>query len=601
MGIPGFFLELRKNHPECVKPASFGVALEAEGTPTEVDVLGLDVNAILHPVLQKAVEAHGVYAPWPILCDAVIEELREFVEWVRPSVGVYLAIDGVAGGAKQAQQRKRRFKGAVERRKLIQSSLSSSSSSSSSTSSAEPRIAFDSSAISCGSPFMAFFQYRLKQAVRAWSFSKNITAWISDDAIEGEGEHKLVRFFERHSLENATKAYRYAAVSIDADVLLLMLGLDHVLAQSYVLKQDRMRHDGDPRAYHLVDITRWAQGVHADWDPNPDDHQGRRQCLADFIAVCSWFGNDFVPAIAVAELGFGGYGAVKAAYREAVEAYGPLVRLPGHAFCCEDTGKRRRLGVPTLNRTTAAELTAVLARDEPEVLASRSRGSYIRRDKLLAAHLTVTVSARGIRTASLDWAAYRQAYYRRNFQGLKEDDGLTDFAGGIAEAYMQGIAFTVQYYLCGMPDWQWSYPFHYAPLARDLAQAHHVRTLAHIAPIVSGRGAAAPELALASILPSDSLKWLPFDLDIASIEDDEVRGWFDCESVQVDLEGKRYEYEGIIVLPFVYLERMQQSLSIVRGPPSASYDMYISLLGGEEDTGRGCFFAENLMGDIEIA
>jgi len=249
------------------------------------------------------------------------------------------------------------------------------------------------------------------------------------------------------------------------------------------------------------------------------------------------------------------------------------------------------------------------------------RGTYIERDSLLVEHLHKAVAhpRGGFRTASLVWDAYRPAYYGRNFHCSQKPREVDRCAAEAALAYWRGVEFTVRYYLHGIPDWQWQYPYHYAPLACDLAAGDVYlalpaasRTSPETAPIVPGRAPVHRHVALLSILPADSLQWLPFRFDPISAaaageggeggdkgdKGDACRSWFDCEAVTIDLEGKKNDYEGVVLLPSVDLGELEAFLRfttdlpagkpvdlLCKMRPSGAYSQYLAYIeaDGESD------------------
>lgn len=55
-------------------------------------------------------------------------------------------------------------------------------------------------------------------------------------------------------------------------------------------------------------------------------------------------------------------------------------------------------------------------------------------------------------------------YYRKNFL-LETQDNY--FISNIVDEYCKGLMWVLHYYYKGCPDWEWFYPFYYAPLIKD--------------------------------------------------------------------------------------------------------------------------------------
>lgn len=124
--------------------------------------------------------------------------------------------------------------------------------------------------------------------------------------------------------------------------------------------------------------------------------------------------------------------------------------------------------------------------------------------------------------------------------------------------YVQGIQWVMDYYYRGVPSWKWYYPKHYAPLAKDLAQLpenfNAECDLDVGAPL-------RPFEQLMAVLPPRSADLLPQPLQWLMTDPGSPLADFYPRDFAVDLEGKRAEWEGIVLIPFVDEERLLQEVN----------------------------------------
>jgi 5'-3' exoribonuclease 2 len=68
---------------------------------------------------------------------------------------------------------------------------------------------------------------------------------------------------------------------------------------------------------------------------------------------------------------------------------------------------------------------------------------------------------------ALGRAGFKQRYYQQKFKAT-DDSEMADLVKRIKQKYIEGLQWVFNYYYKGCPDWEWFYPFHYAPFASDL-------------------------------------------------------------------------------------------------------------------------------------
>eukprot|EP00435_Cladocopium_sp_Y103_P022111 s490_g5.t1 len=59
-------------------------------------------------------------------------------------------------------------------------------------------------------------------------------------------------------------------------------------------------------------------------------------------------------------------------------------------------------------------------------------------------------------------------HWKQRYYFEKFKDDLVDFLQRIRKAYVEGLCWVLVYYYQGCPSWTWFYPYHYAPFASDL-------------------------------------------------------------------------------------------------------------------------------------
>jgi len=242
MGIPGFFGWLKRNFRWVVNPVR---------DPRRVDALYLDMNALIHPCCATAPTETEGFA-------VLAKTLDQLIVKVAPTRLLYLAVDGVAPRAKMMHQRGRRFLSAQERKDTD----------------------WDRNQITPGTPYMT----RLTTFLKSWCQQiQCCTVVLSDAAIPGEGEHKILAYLRKYGYN----FQKQAVYSPDADMILL--GLASRVPQLTVLRHDHFK----PELLHAVDLDRLRKLILARYPPSiPPQH-----ILDDWIVLTFLGGNDFLPPL----------------------------------------------------------------------------------------------------------------------------------------------------------------------------------------------------------------------------------------------------------------------------------------------------------------
>lgn len=142
---------------------------------------------------------------------------------------------------------------------------------------------------------------------------------------------------------------------------------------------------------------------------------------------------------------------------------------------------------------------------------------------------------------------YADRYYEQKFHVDPKD---IEFRHKVARAYVEGLAWVLQYYYQGCPSWEWFYPYHYAPFAQDFVDIGKMTVN-----FQKGR-TAKPFEQLMSVQPAASKHVLPSIFHELMTDQDSPIIDFYPEEFQIDLNGKKMAWQGVALLPFIEMSRL---------------------------------------------
>lgn len=149
---------------------------------------------------------------------------------------------------------------------------------------------------------------------------------------------------------------------------------------------------------------------------------------------------------------------------------------------------------------------------------------------------------------------WKQRYYFEKFR-IKQTD-MVDFLQRIKKAYIEGVCWVMLYYYQGCPSWTWFYPYHYAPFASDLVGCSMLKAgnkgyFEKGEPFV-------PFEQLMSVLPPASATPAGIPEKMIQLMKDPLSPIVDFFPVDfaLDLNGKRFTWQAVILLPFLEEDRL---------------------------------------------
>lgn len=155
---------------------------------------------------------------------------------------------------------------------------------------------------------------------------------------------------------------------------------------------------------------------------------------------------------------------------------------------------------------------------------------------------------------------WKARYYLHKFSVNKVDNPeyFKRFTKHVADEYVLGLCWVLRYYYQGCPSWKWFYPFHYAPFASDFIDIEGKE-------FEKGTGPFKPLEQLMSVFPAASGKFLPPTWRELMMSPESSIIDFYPTDFKIDLNGKKFAWQGVALLPFVDEKRLHTALNKVYG------------------------------------
>lgn len=123
--------------------------------------------------------------------------------------------------------------------------------------------------------------------------------------------------------------------------------------------------------------------------------------------------------------------------------------------------------------------------------------------------------------------------------------------------YLEGLHWVLEYYYRGVASWDWYYPFHYGPFLSDLTELSNISaTFVYGSPVL-------PYQQLLSVLPQQSAALLPRPFRPLMLDPRSPIADFYPLEFATDGEGKRQEWEAVVLVPFISKARLMAAYATV--------------------------------------
>ena len=147
---------------------------------------------------------------------------------------------------------------------------------------------------------------------------------------------------------------------------------------------------------------------------------------------------------------------------------------------------------------------------------------------------------------------YEGRYYEQKFHADPTD---LELRHNVAKSYVEGLCWVLLYYFQGCPSWTWYYPYHYAPFAKDFQGMTDMQIDFH-----KGKPFR-PYEQLMGVMPVASNHTIPAVFHPLMTDDDSPIKQFYPEDFEVDLNGKKFAWQGVALLPFIDEKKLLDAMA----------------------------------------
>ena len=541
MGLPSYFSYIVKNHSHIIKKIA-----KSQTTNNNIfNNLYLDCNSIIYDAVHSIDFSKLTETDVKTIIRFVFQKIDEYIALIKPDTNIFIAFDGVAPVAKLDQQRERRYKSFYQG-EILKSIFASSG----------KTDAWNTAAITPGTTFMkelsdssrSYFNNPKKYGVQ------KIIVSPSDEY--GEGEHKLFQYIRKFPEEHST--LKTVIYGLDADLIMLSINHLPVAKEIYLFREtphfiQSINKDLEPNENYLLDIPELSRIITEDMQNGEQNTDFSVNRVYDYIFLCFFLGNDFLPHFPAANIRTGGVDKMLNAYKATIGS-GKEVLTDGKTIYWKNVRKIVQHLANLEEEYLKNEMKLRNRREKTYYPTDTPENIYKKFDAIPTYERELEKQIDPFK------AGWKERYYKSLFLLPLKNDWEKEKEKEIEKIsmnYLEGLEWTMKYYTTDCPNWRWSYKYSYPPLFSDLIRYIPVFER-EVVPVVQPQPVV-PLVQLCYVLPFHSLKLLPNDLynKLSS----EYAHWYqtECEFIWAFC---KYFWESHVILPEIKIDELETLVSM---------------------------------------
>jgi 5'-3' exoribonuclease 1 len=426
MGVPWFFKSIIQKHPHLLTKDL-----------TKCGRLFLDFNSIIHVCSAQIIENFSDDIENRIF-KSITDHVNLLLSKCKPSILLFIAVDGVACLAKQSQQRKRRYLSALRSNMINEYKRRNNI----------KYTQWDSNCITPGTEFMIKLDKYLTNF-----YKDDISVIFSGHNDEGEGEHKIIKYIKTNILEdNIDVIY-----GLDADLIFLSLSCER--SNIYLMREM-------PIGLEYLNIDELSLCVSKYLYDSED-----KRYMYDYIFICFLLGNDFLPGLSFLKLKNDALTIICDIYKKL------------NSFIIIKTNTDFTIDHIVLNN-----LFDALSKIENNLMKEVFTDYYNLNYKPM--YTNKTLLSKFIHEFDnyplinkydeniinpVNDPKWIQNYYYQLFNS--KDISVIN---AISKNYIEGLLWTTNYYFNMKADIGWYYKYNYAPSINDIFKCSHIINISHL-------------------------------------------------------------------------------------------------------------------------